>query len=292
MNVSHIINLQDGKPKSISMVIGTKPYTLAAGHISFHEIVKELANEKPDGNKILKLLSKGAAINAFSDGKVTREGDKFYFNGEELHGTLVGRIKSFMKEGLPWKPLFRFLENLMKNPSKPARESLFRFLENEALPITPDGCFIGYKGAEANYWSKNRGYIPHTMLKGQQNHINQLFYGKGEVLLVPRSEVVEDPRVDCARGIHVGSFKYANNWATSEGALVVVKVNPADVVSVPFSAKEVMRVCGLEVVEVLAVREALKQQLEPQFLPATDEDAPKYHSVRDKNGRFVKAVKR
>lgn len=285
--VSFIINIKNGKPVSLSFVFAGKPYILAAGHHSFSTVIKELKQPEPDGAKIIRIITWDEAAKAFTEGKVKKKGEDFFFRGEKISGVLVNRIREFMKLDYPWQPMFRFLENLMLNPSEHSRKFVYTFLENENLTLTPDGCFLGYKGANADFWSKNIGH--HTMISGRQNAQGQIFYGKGEKVRVPWDEVVANPALSCARGLHVGSFSYANNWAGPNGALVSVKVNPKDVVSVTNSCKEVMRVCAYEVVQVLTIREALKQTFDPQFIAPDDKDAALYHNTRDSKGRFVKA---
>jgi len=282
----YIINVRDGVPVSLSTIINSRPYTLSAGHMNFHIVVDELKKKSPNPKRIVRLMQQTEALKQFSENKVTRNGDKFYYKGNELNNSIVQNIRSFMRQDLPWKPMFRFLENLMQNPSEDSRNSLYDFLQNENLPITPDGCFLGYKGAQANFWSIMTGH--HTMISGQQDAGGHLFYGSGEKLRIPWEEVCADRSQHCARGLHVGAFGYASSFAGEQGALVLVKVHPKDVVSVPYDNKEVMRACAFEVVKSLPVRVALHQAFEPQFIEKGDEDEKDYYNVRDSHGRFVR----
>lgn len=286
--VSFIINARDGKPVSLACVINKKPYTLQASNPCFNMVVKELKAAEPSGDKILKLMNKQQALIAYSQEKVVEKDGKFYYQGQELQNSLVNRIQEFMKMDLPWTYMFKFLVRLVKNPSESAKARLHAFIENEGITYTPDGCFLGYKGAQANFWSKHTGH--HTMISGQQNEKGEIFYGPGEKVRVPREEVVEDPHSDCARGLHVGSFSYASGWAGHDGALVLVKVAPEDVVSVTHRSREVMRVCAYEVVQPLAIRQALQQAFEPQFSEHTVE--AEAQSAPSKRVRPTKASRR
>ena len=70
----------------------------------------------------------------------------------------------------------------------------------------------------------------------------------GDVVTMPRNAVEDDPKVACHVGLHVGSFSYANGFGRH---LLTVKVDPADVVSVPEDhGNQKMRVCAYTVVEV------------------------------------------
>jgi hypothetical protein len=52
---------------------------------------------------------------------------------------------------------------------------------------------------------------------------------------MPRSLVDDNRSVACSVGLHVGSFHFANGFYGG-GKLLVVKINPRDVVSVPADA--------------------------------------------------------
>jgi hypothetical protein len=60
-----------------------------------------------------------------------------------------------------------------------------------------------------------------------------IYNGVGEVIEVARRSVDDNKDNHCSFGLHVGSYDYANNWAGSDGRLLVVEVDPADAVSVP-----------------------------------------------------------
>lgn len=293
--VAHFVNIAAGKPTSVLLVIDGKPTTLSEGHPSIPQVLAELKKQSPDADKIKSLLEKSAALAAHSQGKITtrKEGDKttYWYQGQQLRGPIIDRIYSLMALELPWRPTFRFLENLVRNPSPSARDNLFAFFTNTGLTLTPDGCFIGYKGVQSDFWSIHTGH--HTMLSGQQNDGGSIYNAPGEKILVPREEVVEDPSQTCARGLHVGSFRYAKQWA-GNGTVVLVKVNPFNTVSVPTvgslsdAPSEVMRTCGYEVLHEYSASAPLVQKFDAQYMDPDDEDAPLYHSVRDSKGRFTK----
>jgi hypothetical protein len=101
------------------------------------------------------------------------------------------------------------------NPSKRSTEELYKFLEHKAMPITPDGCFLAYKGVNDNYTDVHSGRFSNR---------------PGVTNSMPRQKVDDDFRNGCSYGFHVGSLEYATSWGSRT---VIVKVDPADVVSVP-----------------------------------------------------------
>jgi hypothetical protein len=48
-----------------------------------------------------------------------------------------------------------------------------------------------------------------------------------------RAEVDDDRTRTCSYGFHASAYEYAKNFMTFEGKMVAVKINPADVVSIP-----------------------------------------------------------
>jgi hypothetical protein len=65
-------------------------------------------------------------------------------------------------------------------------------------------------------------------------HSGTIYNGIGKVIAMPRTNVTFDPQAACSAGLHVGTHCYANGWRGTDGVLLIVKVNPAHVVSVPY----------------------------------------------------------
>jgi hypothetical protein len=121
------------------------------------------------------------------------------------------------KTGGDVKPLERFWDNLSKNPSKESRDELFLFLEHNHVPLTEDGHFIAYKGVNNDYTDRHSGEYDNS---------------PGKKVSMKRSDVDNDRSITCSRGLHVASFHYAKHEYGGD-RLIMIKVNPKDVVSVP-----------------------------------------------------------
>lgn len=218
---------------NMSLTIDGKPYSIGRSHVNFDKIVAALEAEQFD--KLESLINVGALITRKTKGKVTvNEYGEVLHDGKPVHNVIATRISEFVRQGLPFAPLARFLENLMTNPSERSIEQLYAFLEHGGFPITPDGCFLAYKGVTTDFKDK---------------HTESFNNAIGSVNEMPRERVDPDPNAACSVGFHVGTHKYAENFTGSNGKLVMVKVNPADAVSVPHDhSSEKLRVCKYEVV--------------------------------------------
>jgi len=199
------------------------------------------------------------------DSRVTLDEDTgaLTFDGTEIHSTLANTIVRYFREGRPTAGLVLFLENLSKNPSRRSREQLFDWADCQGLTVTDDGHFIGYKGVREDGTSVHSGpaKIDGTPLNG---HIpNEV----GSVISVDREYVQDDHTIGCSYGLHVGDYPYARSWGVR---LLEVKVNPADVVSVPTNEHSKLRCCRYL---VLAIHEPhVPDNIADTYEPECDED--------------------
>lgn len=201
---------------SLTVVLKGKAYTIKNDHPSFNVIKKALSEERFD--EIESHLDLGKAVVNYTDGNVVVKDGQIFVSGEAVHNYTVGKILDFMKNGLPYKPLVKFVGKLMLNPSRRSVNELYRFLENRNMPLTPDGNFLAYKGVSESFMDKYTGKFNNAV---------------GQVLSMSRNQVCDDSGVGCSYGFHAGSYEYAKGYATNGGHLMVVEIDPQDVVSVP-----------------------------------------------------------
>lgn len=219
----------------VTVILKGTSYTICDTHPKYEKVLQALDTEGMTEAKLYKIISTKETINIYGKGKFKvvdnhLEDDK----GNVLHGSLVERILALQADGQPVKFLCRFLENLYQNPARHAIDELYLFLERNDLPITDDGCFLAYKGVDDDYLDRySRTY---------ENKV-------GAVMEMPRQDVDDNRENTCSVGFHVGRFEYANDYAGSNGRMMICKVNPRDVVSVPpdYDCSK-LRTCRYEVV--------------------------------------------
>lgn len=270
---------------SLTAILEGTPYTIQNSHENWTTIIDALKNGASE-EELLNLIDTATAVGDWSEGKVEVIDGHVYFNGEVVHGTIVDKILSFIKDGISPSPLVKFLENLMQNPSRRSVNELYSFLEHGNMPITPDGHFLGYKSVRSDWTDHHTGKFSNKI---------------GEVLAMPRNSVCDDANLGCSYGFHVGSLEYATNFGGSDRKVVIVKVNPADVVSVPHDCNfQKMRTSRYEVVGVYDA--PLPNGYYDGYDDGEDEElndydtyegyghkpnGDRYHNVRDNKGRFV-----
>lgn len=214
-----------------NVYIDGRNYVVNRQHPHYKDVVSELHGAK-NVDKLMSFINVPKAVARISNGAVTINQDKVYLNGQKITGKLVDRIVELFRQGYDTKYLSNFLAKLQNNPSYRSVNELFTFLEHQGFPITEDGCFLGYK-------SVRQDYLDH--------HSGKFMNNPGAVLTMPRNTVNEDARLACSSGFHVGTLEYARGFGGGNKRIMVVKVDPADVVSVPASNTNKLRTCKYEV---------------------------------------------
>jgi hypothetical protein len=190
--------------RSLTIVLNDEPKTITSENPVWNDAISAIRegrfSELPD------ILDKSKAIARFSHGKIEVRDGLVTYAGEEIHNIVVDRILNFIKNGLPYEPLVKFLDKLMQNPSRRAVNELYKFLEHKKMPLTPDGDFLAYKSVQANFTD---------WYSGQHD------FSIGQVREMARNQVCDNADVGCSAGFHAGSEEYAKSF-NGGGNLVIV----------------------------------------------------------------------
>ncbi len=170
-----------------------------------------------------------------ADSDITISNHEVCFRGVPIDNSLTKRIIQMREEGFSIAPMVAFLNNLLKNPSHRAIKELYEFLEKSDLPITDDGHFLAYKRVTFDY---------------KDCHSNTISNRVGDRPKMPRNEVDDDCNNTCSTGLHFASLDYLKHYCGER--LMVLKINPENVVSIPADYNATKgRCCEYEVVQEL-----------------------------------------
>jgi hypothetical protein len=202
----------------ITVVLDGERHSINAGNGLFSKALEAYKVNDWDAfiacvNPTIRLKS----LYASYEGIEVKDGNLYVF-GDPVHSTLATRVLSFLEAGLDCVHLFKFILKLNLNPSKRAVDELYTFLEHRALPITDNGNFLAYKAVRDDYSDKYSGKFINTI---------------DAVLEMPRNKVDDNKENGCSYGFHAGTVEYAKDFMGREGHLMIVEINPADVVSIP-----------------------------------------------------------
>ena len=218
----------------ITVVLDGERHSINAGNGLFSKALEAYKVNDWDAfiacvNPTIRLKS----LYASYEGIEVKDGNLYVF-GDPVHSTLATRVLSFLEAGLDCVHLFKFILKLNLNPSKRAVDELYTFLEHRALPITDNGNFLAYKAVREDYADKYSGKFLNTI---------------DAVLEMPRNKVDDDKNVGCSYGFHAGTVEYAKDFLGGSGHLMIVEINPADVVSIPTDCQfQKLRTCKYKVV--------------------------------------------
>lgn len=230
------------------------PATITSSDNAWDAAIEALRAE--DFDRLLRLVDPVNTVREFTRlterVSIDESGTQLLLDGEPIPSDLyiVDRILQIYEQGLPVEPLARFLERLMKNPSRRVVRHLLEFLEYGHLPITEDGHFLAYKKIRRDYKDIYTGTIDNSI---------------GTTVQVPRNMVDENPDNTCSHGLHLCSYGYLAFYGTGrqQTRVVICDVDPADVVAIPRDYENTkMRVCRYRVVrELESAHDELRDQL-------------------------------
>ena len=222
--------------------------------LDIEKAARELFNLMSPEAKVQEQISSSYYL---SGSLAIRDGHIF-FGEQRLEETLANHMMSLLdgentpKDEKMWRSYVKFLDNLHQNANEDIRKQLFRWMEYEnksgnGFGITEDGFLVGYKGCGGTILEPMSVFSGNAIVDGVEYNGN-IPNRAGSVIQMPRSAVQNDPSVGCSVGLHVGTRDYAVKWAP---VLLLVKVNPRDVVSVPYECdSQKMRVCEYTVLKV------------------------------------------
>ena len=252
-------------PTAITVLIDAKTHTVKHGDDRFDKVKEAILMEDFDQIPVI-LDIKGRLVSESNGGLYLLNG---VLRSEKyaIPALLATRIIEMYKGGFNVTPLTLFLDNLMQNPNESGTivEELYGFLEACNLPITSDGHFLAYKMVRKDFKDIYTGKMDNSV---------------GQVIEMPREQCDFDRGSTCSTGLHFCSEGYLGHYGTeSSSQVVVVKVNPRDVTSIPTDYNNAKgRACRYEIVDAIKWDEIIdplftdKYAEEPEQEDLFDED--------------------
>lgn len=221
----------------MTVVIDGKPHTMAKTHVSYQKVVDAI--KAGDWPTVKQVIDPVKVVINYGRGNVSVKGDRLFWKGEPFAGVLATRMVAMLEDGFDVTPMVNFMENLMQNPSKRSVDELYGFLEKNNLPITPDGYFLAYKKVRKDFKDIHSGTMDNS---------------PGQIVEMERNQVDDDKDRTCSTGLHFCGMSYLDHFGGSDSRVVIVKINPADVVSIPSDYNGAKgRACRYEVIGELGV---------------------------------------
>ena len=207
-----------------------------------------------DGEAFTELLEVGTVIENWSEGNFELRDGFLYYEDEQVASQPTDRIIQLIKNGWDHKPMLAYLDRLYHNISNRAVMESYNWCSHKGLPITPDGYLVGYKGVSVYSGENTTDKMGRPLQNGDlvDRYTGNSFRNNvADECGMNRRKVSDNCNEGCAAGLHVGTYEYASDWATSSGKVILVKFDPADIVSVPTDCEhQKMRVSKYTVISV------------------------------------------
>jgi hypothetical protein len=127
------------------------------------------------------------------------------------------------------------------NPFTQARDELYQWMERANMPIDQDGYFLAYKVVNSDYMDRH-----------SRTFRNQI----GDTPTMHRINCDNTSRNLCSSGLHFCSADYLPSFGVHEGDhVMIIRINPADVVSIPKNETAKGRTWTYEVVGEISYEE-------------------------------------
>jgi hypothetical protein len=227
---------------AITVMVRGSTVTVQADQPHFGAVRDAIKNK--DWDRLPDLLTPLKAIETFGQGRVAVVNGEVLLDGEVIHNAVTQRILALLGDGFTIDPLCRFLERVMANPSRTAVQELYLWLEGTRLPITEDGCFMAYKKVRDDYLDFHTGTVLNKpadlmtdadlqYISKPQNGVTVSVVNGVTVVSMPRNRVDDRRENLCSQGLHFCSLSYLPSYNGGRGRILLVKIDPADVVSIP-----------------------------------------------------------
>ena len=205
---------------SISVMVNNRMKIIPSSNPNFEALKAELTKPDHDLMKIEEFADLATFIVRKTFGDVQVADDRILYKGTPIHSVLADKMLVMLRNGEDLEPLGLFMNKVMQNPNASAQKELFQWLEAGNAPICPDGDFLAFKRVRDNYTDCHSGTFDNSV---------------GKIVEMDRSKCDTNRNNHCSTGLHFCQHSYLASFGGAR--TVIVKVNPADVTSIPTDYK-------------------------------------------------------
>ena len=224
---------------NLTLILDGKSASVGSDHPNFKAIRNGLRDKSADELCVLvdlNVVAEKAAIWAqdLTSGHVTINNGTIYYDDKAVDESLTAEVAQLQGAGMPVVGMFKFIGRLYNNMSYRARHELLAFMQRNGLTIDSEGFLIAYKAVTADYMDKWHGTIK---------------YAVGSEISMDRGEVDDNDSKACSKGLHAGALSYVYWYGNGDDRIIIVRIDPADVVCVPKASDcRKLRCCRLVVI--------------------------------------------
>lgn len=201
--------------EAVQFIFDNEIHGCDLNHPQFNNIKQHLGNG--DYQSAYDALNLNSAYTSFLPDRITMEDGVVMLDDVPMPELIGEKILAMLSSGNGPEPLLNFLDKVAENPSYASQQELLLFINASGFLLHEDGDILAFKRVRDDYYDHHSGTV---------------YYGIGSVVEMPRNQVDDNRDRTCSAGLHFASVEYATGFAHS-GPVMLMKVNPRDVVSIP-----------------------------------------------------------
>jgi hypothetical protein len=218
-------------PEGLSLFYEGQPYTIAATHYKYAEILEAVKTYQYERLPLLLDLVRAVRDWFRDEPDFSVEGSLIVYQGVPFPVQCSEEALKMLEAGVLAAPMAKFLRKLRQNPVAGAQECLLSFCQANGILLAEDGDLIAFKGIRDDWTDARSGTVNNAV-------------GAKPPRFAPW-EVDQRRDIPCSVGYHVGSFSFAMGYGQRT---VVVKIDPRDFMAIPYdNSAGKGRVCTYEV---------------------------------------------
>lgn len=208
--------------RSINVLLDSRWRSVDVSSPNYNRLKDALRAKDKDIDLIRSLVDIPTFIARATFGRVQVGQDVVLFDGNAISGVYVTRLLRHLQEGLDIEPIARYLEKREQNPVISAREEMDLFFDAANTALAPDGDVFVFKKVQDDYSSY------HTGRDGKK-----FFHYIDTELEMDEEEIDTNRYNTCSTGLHFCSYAYLPHYYGGQGRVVILKLNPAKIRSIP-----------------------------------------------------------
>jgi len=238
------ITYSNSSKSGLNIFIEGKEYHFPINHIRYKDVYSALTSNFSYRYKVYKITKMYNELKTKLESCYfsIKDGELLYNNIAYDNLAIEKMINEIIENGCEALPLLRFMEKLEKNPIEQSRESVLRWMGNNGVAIDKEGNILGFK------YVKKTGDNCYT-----DCHTEKMSIKIDIPVEMPRHEVELNDAMCSASGLHVGTYDYVK----TEPCILLVKVDPTDIVSVPKKEYAKIRCCRYTPIKELSTDDKL-----------------------------------
>lgn len=221
---------------------GSNPVPVPPTHPRFDKILSILRSGEATDEQIEELVDMmgmlGKRLTKVTD-RVSVTPYAVFVDGDPLDAGISEVISRAFSEGDVdgLNAAANFLEKCFANPSLESVDQLYKWLRHKDLLLLSNGNFLAYKACLINEDGKHVSVTQGTAFVDGEEFTGHIPNDVGSIISMPRSQVDANGSVGCSTGLHAGTHAYASQFAKwqrgQKTGMLLVEINPVDVVSSP-----------------------------------------------------------